>query len=123
MMIRGHGEYDPTMALIEKHVSPDGLLTLIIYRDEQGDISIGFDCFTWHTHAEILAALSGLSEQAAVKHFVDQLLGNRAFIAVARVNNRIRDVWVTRDLAPCKYKPDDETIAFRYWDGTPVLQG
>jgi len=49
---------------------------------------------------------------------VDDLLNSRAIIAIARVGDTIRDVWVTDTRIPDKYKPEDETIEFRYWDGS-----
>jgi hypothetical protein len=45
--------------ILEEHRSPDGLLRFIVTRDEQGDISLGFDGFVWHTHADVLARRLG----------------------------------------------------------------
>jgi hypothetical protein len=61
-----------------------------------------------------------LGEDRAVRQFVDDLIACRAIIAVARVGGQIRDVWVADEPVPDKYKPDDETIEFRYWDGRLV---
>ena len=108
------------LQLVEQHRSPDGLLTLKVGREADGDVCIGFDGYSWHTHADILASLSGLREDEAVRRFVDGLLGGRAIIAVARVGGKIRDVWVADEPVADKYKPDDETIEFRYWDGRPA---
>jgi hypothetical protein len=66
------------LQLLEQHRSPDSLLTLRIGRYDDGDISIGFDGYSWHTHADILASLSGLGEDEAVRQFVDNLLGGPA---------------------------------------------
>jgi hypothetical protein len=40
----------------EQHVTPDGALTLVVARDDDGDITVGFDGFPWHTHGDLLAA-------------------------------------------------------------------
>ena len=106
--------------LIEEHRSPDGLLTFKVGRDDGGDYCLGFDGYSWHTHADILASLSGLGEAEATRQFVDDLVGGRAIIAIARVGGKIRDVWVADAPVAGKYKPDDETIEFRFWDGSPV---
>ena len=106
--------------LIEQHCSPDGLLTLQVGREDDGDVCIGFGGYSWHTHDTILASLSGLGEDQAVRQFVDDLLAGRAIIAVARVCGEIRDVWIADEPTPDKYKPHDETIEFRYWDGQLV---
>ncbi len=109
------------MQIVEEHRSPDGLLRFIVCRDDEGDLSLGFDGFTWHTHADILAELSGLSQDAALRTYVDALLRDAAIIAIARVGGKIQDVWVADDARPDKYKPEDETIEFRYWSGAPVI--
>lgn len=105
------------LSIIEEHRTPDGLYRFIVERGDGGDLSLGFVGFPSHTHGDILAALSGLSVDAAVRDYVDVLLSGRSFIGIARVAGKIRDVWVTGDPRPDKYKPADETIAFRYWDG------
>jgi hypothetical protein len=109
------------MQIIEEHRSPDGSLRFIVCRDEDGDISLGFDGFTWHTHADILASLSGLPQDVALRNYVNALLSDRSIIATARVGGEIRDVWVSETAQPDKYKPDNETIEFRYWSGTPAI--
>ena len=105
------------MEIIEQHTSPDGLLRFMVCRDA-GDICLGFDGFPWHTHPDLLAS-DGVTEEAAVRQFVDGLLRGRALIAVARVGEAVRDVWITHDVgSELKFKSKDETIEFRYWDGS-----
>ena len=67
---------------------------------KDGDISLGFDGFTWHTHADILAELSGMSEDVALRNYVDALLNDQAIIAIARVGGKIQDVWIADGGAP-----------------------
>ena len=40
---------------IVRHVSPDGTLILLAVWDEEGEVTIGFEGFPWHTHGDILA--------------------------------------------------------------------
>lgn len=94
------------MQVVEEHRSPDGLLKLVVWRDPDGDITVGFDGFSWHTHADILAGLSDLPDDAAVREFVDDTLGGRLIIAVSRVGDIIRNVWVTDTAEADKYKPE-----------------
>jgi len=109
------------MQIVEEHRSADALLRFIVCRDNDGDLSLGFDGFTWHTHAEILAELSDLPQDAALRRYVDALLRDKAIIAIARVGGKIRDVWVMDEARPDKYKPEDETVQFRYWSGKPAI--
>lgn len=105
---------------LTRHVSPDGLLTFVVVSDEAGDLALGFEGYPWHTHADVLAAISGLPQDAAVAQFVGALLSNTAVIATSTIDGRLADVWVTDDPAkPDPYKPNNEVIAFRLWDGTP----
>jgi len=108
------------MEIIEEHRTPDGLFRFVVERSEDGDLTLGFHGFAWHTHGDILAALSGLPEDAAIRNYVGALLSGRSFIGIARVAGEIRDVWVTNEVDDDKYKPDNETLEFRYWDGRPV---
>jgi hypothetical protein len=64
--------------------------------------------------------MSDLSESAALREFVDDTLNGRSIIAVARVGGTIRDIWITYTAEAHKHKPEDETIEFRYWDGSLV---
>src|SRR5258708_18636164 len=95
--------------LIEEHRSPDGLLTFKGGREDGGDYCLGFDGYSWHTQADILASLSGLGEAEAMRQFIDDLLGGRTIIAISRVGDKIRDVWITDKPVPDIYKPADET--------------
>jgi len=105
------------MDILEQHTTPDGFLKFVVCRNDD-DVCLGFDGFAWHTHPELLAD-DGVSEDVAVRRFVDGLLAGRVVIAVARVGGAVRDVWVTDDVeSDLKHKRDDENIEFRYWDGS-----
>ena len=108
------------MCIIEEHVTSDGLFRFVVERSDDGDLSLGFDGFPSHTHGEILARIAGLPVDITVRSYIDSLLSGRSFIGISRVSGKIRDVWVTDELRPDKYKPDNETIEFRYWDGRPA---
>lgn len=108
------------MSIVEEHRTPDGLYRFIVERSDNGDLSLGFDGFPSHTHGDILAELSGLSIDAAIREYIDALVTGRSFIGIARVAGEVRDVWVADNAYPDKYKPDNETMEFRYWDGHPV---
>ncbi len=108
------------MAIIEEHVSPDGRLRFVVVTDAEGDLALGFDGFHWHTHADILASLSGLSEPNAVRRYVDDLLGDRSVVALWGVPGEVRDVWVSEEPSrDAAYSIDGETIELRYWSGRP----
>ena len=104
---------------LSRHVSPDGLLTFVVVADGADDVSLGFEGHPWHTHADILAEIRGTTQAAAVAQFLDELLESRAVIVIATVAGRIADVWVSDDPAePDLHRPNDEGVAFRFWDGT-----
>lgn len=110
------------MKISEQHVSPDGLLRLIVVLDDDGDTSIGFDGLSWHIHGDMLAAMSGLSEEDSIRAFVDEILDDQSTIAVSRIDGKLVDAWPTDDpLKELKYNPPEEDIEFRYWSGrTPT---
>jgi hypothetical protein len=101
------------------YTSPDGRLTFTIARGEDG-VALGFEGFAWHTHADLLVGTYGPSEEIAVEHYVDALLANKLLIALVRDERETLDVFITRDpQTDLRYKPADERLEFRYWDGSP----
>ena len=109
------------MNIVEEHFSPDRLMRLIVTRNADGDVSIGFDGFGWHTHGDILAALAGLPEKEAIRQFVDQIIGDHQIIVVSRVDGEVRDIWPTDDpKQEFEYKPPEESLEFRRWSGCIV---
>src|SRR5688500_11084829 len=113
---------------LEEHLSPDEALTLVVSQDD-GEITIGFAGFEWHTHGDLLAAgyrlvdVTELTPESAAMRFVEDVVSNRAIIAVLKSRNRIRDVWVTHDIdEELRSRQPDEEIEFRYWDGTDPRQ-
>lgn len=55
------------LEVIERYESPDGALTFLVGRTVDGDYCLGFDGYSAHTHADILASLSGLPEREAIR--------------------------------------------------------
>lgn len=102
----------------EEHQSPDGTLALLVELLDDGDVAIGFRGYAWHTHADILASMNGRPESEAVRSFVDDIVGDRAIIAVQSFDDVVQDVWVTDDpSSDRKYQQPNETLTFRYWSG------
>ncbi|MGZ8900089.1 MAG: hypothetical protein ACXW3Z_08335 [Limisphaerales bacterium] len=109
------------MNIVEEHTTPDGLLRLAVARFDDGDIAIGFHGLPWHTHPSILAALSGLPEDQALRTYIDEVITGHRTIAVIRVDGKIQDAWILDDPDHIarykKYAPPTETIELRSWDG------
>lgn len=107
--------------LLDRRCSPDGLLTLIV-REDDGDISIGFDGLEWHTHADLLTSGGSVPEDVAVRNFVEAIAENRYAIAVLRRADVLVDAWVTDDPAKQRaYTQPGESLELRYWDGSRVM--
>ncbi|HXS06719.1 MAG TPA: hypothetical protein VN723_08025 [Rhizomicrobium sp.] len=104
-----------------EYISPDGILRFIV-RSRDGDITMGFDGYPWHTHADILVGGVGSSTEVRAKEFVDALLNNHAVIAVLKSQHDIKDAWITDDPARDVRQIDgDEQVEFRFWDGTRFM--
>ena len=96
-----------------EYVSPDNQLRFVVEQDEQ-DVSLGFEGFPWHTHADVLASQFGTSEKLAVDRFVRDLLSDHSILAVSRIGGTISDVWITADpQSDLLYNSDDEVLEFR----------
>jgi len=113
--------------IIERHISPDRLLTLIVDLDRSGEVadcSIGLEGYASHTHGDILAELRGLSEKEAIRSFVDEMLNDQTIFVVSRVNGIIQDIWWIDDgdiESQFKYKPEEEVLEFRFWSGKSAV--
>jgi hypothetical protein len=104
------------------YVSRDGELRFLVTCPD-GDWTISFDGFAWHTHGSVLAAQSGQEEISAIDRFVADLTGNITVIVLTRRSGVLTDIWITDDPATTltkRYGWPDETIEFRLWDGTAV---
>jgi hypothetical protein len=105
------------MNIIREYVSPDDQLRFVVAHDER-DLSLGFEGFPWHTHADVLASTFGTSEELAVNRSVSDLLSDRSIIVVSRTGGTTRDIWITTDpQADLRHRSDDEVLEFRYWSG------
>ena len=120
-----------------EYTSPDGTLRFLV-QSADGDVTMGFEGFAWHTHGDVLAAVSAgqtvasfwssrTPESAAesiarhVEHFVADLLAGKLIIAVSKILGSIQDVWITDNPASdLRHCPPEEAIEFRRWDGTSV---
>ena len=100
-----------------EYVSPDNQHRFVVDHDEQ-DVSLGFEGFPWHKHANVLASEFGTSEELAVNRFVSDLLSDHCIIVLSRTGGTIRDVWITADpQSHLRDKSADEVLEYRYWSG------
>ena len=109
------------MKITQRHVTPDGLLTLLSGTAESGDITVGFEGYQWHTHGDLLSHGTDLSLEAATQKFILDVVNDRLVIVVSKVEGRIREVWITDAPYYDKYKPESEVMEFRYWSGKVLV--
>ncbi|MCC7291370.1 MAG: hypothetical protein IT449_04810 [Phycisphaerales bacterium] len=116
------------MAIIERHQSPDGQLTLLIDVTD-GDWTIGFEGHVWHAHGDMLDAWGCDGPPgAATRCFVDDILASRREICVLRINGKVSDVWIPGlyddrplQVAFARRSASHETMEVRYWAGRPAV--
>jgi hypothetical protein len=115
------------MAIVERYESPDRAIRLVIDLTD-GDWTIGFDGFAWHTHGDILEAWGyhGAPDKM-VRAFVQDIISSRKEICVYRIDGRISDIAVPADYtdrppANDRYAPPNETMETRYWDDRPIVE-
>jgi hypothetical protein len=105
----------------QRYRTPDGSLELLVVR-EGGDITIGFDGYTWHTHADVLVGEYELIGESvgtpdqAVQRFLRDLQANVTPIVVLRKAGKIQDVWAALETPEeDAYLEADEAREVRYW--------
>jgi hypothetical protein len=107
---------------LERHTSPDGLLSLVVLR-EADDLIVGFEGGPSHTHGDVLIGeYASIGEEldtpdAAVRRYVSDILTNRIKIIVYRKDGAIRDVSAFPYDIPNigQHLEPGETIEVRYW--------
>lgn len=128
-MNTGGHESGKGRCIIEQHESPDGELKLVIDFSD-GDWTIGFDGYPYHTHGDIHSWLGYQgSPKEATRAFVNDILQSRRPIVIWRVNGRIRDCdvpdeidWESLDNGLAKYGLPGETFEVRFWNEQPVAR-
>lgn len=84
-----------------RYRTPDGFMTLVVDGDSD-DTTIGLEFgdegqhSSWHTHASILADLSALPEDEAVRRYVADLMEGRLVVAMLRRGGVVCDAWVVK---------------------------
>lgn len=100
------------------HVSPDGKLALTVIGDVDGEQLIGFHGFDWSVQMSILGEVTGTSPREAGMQFIQDVLQDKAMIAVLLSQGMITDVWITEDpKVDRNYLKPGEELQFRYWSG------
>ncbi len=110
-----------------RQTSPDGLLTLVGIQDTDGDITIGFEGFYWHTHGDLLATpwldmqQEPLDPHDAAVAFISSIVTNQVPLVLHFISSKLKDVWGMGpgDMPPGHGAPDD-SFEIRYWDGTQI---
>jgi len=104
--------------IVERHVSPDGVLTFIVEQLDDGDTLLGFQQSAWHTHPNLLDRNHGTTDEAAARSYIDQLLRSVSVIGIRRKGEAIVEVWIMDDPASeADAFADGETLEMRHWDG------
>jgi hypothetical protein len=110
---------DPACVLVL--VSPDGALRLLVTKAE-GDFTIGFEDYEWHTHGDLLVEGEETQEEA-VGNFIQEILLGKLPIVIEKKGGSIRDISVDypedsplySDPAANPYREADESFEVRRW--------
>ncbi|MCJ2047852.1 immunity 50 family protein [Methylobacterium sp. J-078] len=106
--------------IVERHVSPDGVLTFVVERLEDGQTLLGFEQSQWHTHPDLLVGQYGDTESTATSAYIDRLLRGTAVIGIRRREGAITEAWIMDDPAfEADAFAEGETLEMRHWDGRP----
>lgn len=104
--------------ILERHVSPDGVLDFVVERLDNGAIWLGFVGCGWHTYPSLLDRDDGGTDEAATRAYIDRLLRGVAVIGVRRKGGAIVDARIMdHPASEAEMLRDDENQEMRYWDG------
>lgn len=106
--------------IVERHVSPDGVLDFVVERLDDGVTLLGFVGCEWHTHPNLLDRDDGFTDEAATRAYIDRLLRGVAVIGIRREGGAIVDAWIMDDPAfEADMFREGETLEMCHWDGRP----
>lgn len=105
------------MKLIKRHISPDRQLVLVVGSGEQGELVVGFEGGTWHTHPDCLASWLDVPESEAIAAFVDRLLSDDLPIITSTDGGQTFDPWVSDNLSATLDGDGEGACVLRYWSG------
>lgn len=107
--------------VVERHVSPDGVLTFVVERLDDGVVLLGFEGGEWHTHPNLIDRDDGVTDEAATRAYIDRLLRGVAVVGIRRKGGAIMDAWIMDDPAfEADMFHEGETLEMRHWDGRPL---
>ena len=102
---------DPRCCLVL--VSPDDSLKLLVTK-EDGDLSVGFEGYSWHTHADVLLAEYKTDmEEEALGRFIEDVITGRRQIVILKKAGVVADAWID-------YRPDSPL--YRHPGNDPYLE-
>ncbi|MGE8131904.1 hypothetical protein ACQKQD_33785 [Methylobacterium sp. NPDC080182] len=106
--------------IIERHVSPDSMLTFVVERLDDGATLLGFEQGVWHTYPSLLDREDGTTDEAAMGAYIDRLLCGVAVVGVRRKGGAIVDARVIdHPKFEVEALAEGETLEMRHWDGRP----
>jgi hypothetical protein len=103
-----------------RHTSTDGKLTLLVHVGADGETAVGFEGGDWHTHPDLLAAMLGVPEEAAVTEFISRLQADDIPIVVSTDCGVTVAPWVSDNLEATLSMFGSECV-LRYWSGAEVV--
>ena len=107
--------------MTERYPTPDAELTLLVQRDDD-DITIGFEGYPWHTHADIIADLRRQNDtESALQAYLDDLFHDRLSIVLVKKAGVLTQPFVPDfpdQPIDTKYFEPDESYEVRCWSGT-----
>lgn len=116
---------------IARHISPDGLLQLVVLKDETAGLTVGFEGGESHTHGDVLIGEYGgigepiASPSQAVERYVAEILADRMKIMVVRKEGVFVDAWALpyEVVDPHGQLAQGEELEIRYWSGNGKVGG
>ncbi|MGI8436873.1 MAG: hypothetical protein ACR2NX_08205 [Chthoniobacterales bacterium] len=107
--------------MTERYATPDAGLTLLVQRDDD-DITIGFEGFPWHTHADIIADLRRQKDpESALQVYLDDLFHDRLPIVLVKKAGVLTEPFIPdfpSEPIDTSHSQPEETYEVRFWSGT-----
>ncbi len=111
------------MQRLSEFDSPDGELTFIVAKGEDGEMFVTFKGSSWHAHPDGVSAWLGVPESEALTKLALQLTNDCVPIIVSTDAGVTIDPWLSDNLEATIDLFGVENCVIRYWSGATISPG
>ena len=105
------------MEILARHVNPDGALVLVVARGSDGQVAVGFDGGSWHTHPDLISHWLNVPLEQALDYFIEQLKADCLPVIMSTDGGATIDPWISDAFRETEKMYGCCNLVLRSWSG------